>query len=183
MESQVIFSALFIVIARIVDVSLGTLRTFFIVQGRKKTAFCLAFIEVLIWVVVVSKVVQNLHEPVLMIAFAFGFALGTYIGVTLESWLAVGRQVVRIFSRESSDIAQALRELGHRVTSFEGQGQEGAVSLLFLEAKRKHVRKIVNAALQLDPKCFYIVDDIRTSSSLGFRMQAPTGWRAIRKRK
>ncbi|HEX9652767.1 MAG TPA: DUF5698 domain-containing protein, partial [bacterium] len=94
-----VLTCIVIIVARIADVSFGTMRTVFIVQGRKGIAFVLAFLEVTIWVVVVSKVIQNLSQPEYVVSFALGFSLGTYLGITMETWLAVGDQVLRIFTR------------------------------------------------------------------------------------
>ena len=63
-----------IILARIADVSLGTLRTVCIVQGRKAVSWGLGFVEILIWIFAVSKVIGNLDQPILAISYAFGFA-------------------------------------------------------------------------------------------------------------
>ncbi len=53
-------------LARVVDVSVGTLRTISIVQGRTKIAFFLAFIETTVWLIVLSAVLpQVMHTPLL----------------------------------------------------------------------------------------------------------------------
>jgi uncharacterized protein YebE (UPF0316 family) len=172
-----------IIIARIADVSFGTMRTVFIVQGRKGIAFVLAFLEVTIWVVVVSKVIQNLSQPEYVASFALGFALGTYLGITMENWLAVGDQVVRIFTRRGTQVARKLRSAGYRVTEFDGKGQGGPVSLLFIKTTRRSTSRAIEVAETIDPRCFYVIDDVRLTSGRKVRFHTPTGWRAIAKKK
>ncbi len=100
MDGTVLVTCLGIIIARILDVSLGTIRTVFVVKGRRGISWVLGFFEVLIWILVVSKVIGNLSEPLYAVSYAFGFATGNYVGITLEKWIAHGDQVVRVFTQE-----------------------------------------------------------------------------------
>jgi uncharacterized protein YebE (UPF0316 family) len=180
---SVILTCLLIVAARITDVSLGTIRTINVVQGRRTLAVVLGFFEVLIWVLVVSHVISKIHEPVYAIAYAIGFALGNYVGMTIEARLALGRQVVRIFTRMGPELAAEQRERGFRVTQFDGYGRDGPVQEIFIEIGRREAAKVVAHARELDPKCYYMVDDVRFVSSPHAQQQASTGWRAVLKRK
>ena len=183
MDWELLGTCALIIVARIVDVSLGTLRTVFIVHGRKGIAFLLGFFEVLIWVLVISSIIQNLQGPLYVISYSLGFALGTYIGVALEGFFAAGNQMIRIFTKEGATMAAELRERGFTVTQFEGTGHEGPVSMLFLEARRRKTPEVLRFVTETEPACFYIVDDVRLSSGRKVMFHAPTGWRAIFKRK
>ncbi len=180
----VILTCLLIIVARIADVSIGTIRTINVVQGRRTLAVCLGFFEVLIWVVVVSRVIQDINEqPIYPLAYALGFALGNYIGMTIESRIALGRQVVRIFTRQGAAVAGPLREAGYRVTQFDGCGRDGPVQQLFIEIVRKQAGNVIQQARALDPRCYYMVDDVRYASSADLEIGEPTGWRAVLKKK
>jgi uncharacterized protein YebE (UPF0316 family) len=143
MDSSVLLTCLGIIMARTLDVSLGTLRTVFVVQGRRSLAWFVGFGEILIWVMVVSKVIQNLSEPLYLIAFALGFATGNAVGITLEHWLAFGEQVVRVFTKERPRIVAQLRSEGFRAVSFTGNDGDGPMtccSLKFPAEKRRTSR-------------------------------------------
>ena len=71
---SVFLTCLLIVAARITDVSLGTIRTINVVQGRRTLALVLGFFEVLIWVFVVSRVINEIRQPAYALAYALGFA-------------------------------------------------------------------------------------------------------------
>ena len=78
-------------LARIVDVSVGTLRTISIIQGRSKVAFVLAFIETTVWLLVLSAVLpQVMNSPILGVFYAFGFATGNVVGIMVEKRLGNG---------------------------------------------------------------------------------------------
>ena len=179
----VLLTCLLIIAARITDVSLGTIRTINVVQGRRTLALVLGFFEVLIWLLIVSRVINEISQPAYAIAYALGFALGNFVGMTIESRLALGRQVVRIFSRQGAEMAVALREGGLRVTQFDGYGRDGPVQELFIEIGRRHAANVIAQARVLDPTCFYMVDDIRLVSSAHAQVGERTGWRAVPKNK
>ena len=169
-----------IVLGRVMDVSLGTLRMLFIVQGRRLVAATLGFFEILIWVVVVSSVVTNLDRPMYFVAYAAGFSLGTWIGMSIEAHIASGRQVVRVFTQMGAKTAEALRARGYVVTEFTGKGMSGHVDMLFLETSRRSVaREVIPLVRELDPEAYPIVDAVRAAppSATG-----PWAWLGIRRK-
>lgn len=180
---EMLIKCVLIFLARVCDVSLGTIRTVSVVNGRRHLAVALGFFEVLIWVFAVSAVVSDaLRQPVFAIAYACGFAAGNWVGVTIERHLAFGNQVVRVFTRKAAEMAVMLREAGYRVTEFGGTGRDGPVSLLLVETKRRVMPDLTKRARVIDPGCYYIVDDIRTTSA-PVGSYPPTGWRAVTKKK
>lgn len=156
LETQVFLDCLIIFAARVADVSLGTLRTAAVVQGRRSSAWIFAFIGMLIWILVVADVMKNLDKPAYMFAFAFGFATGTSVGMYLENWLAQGSRVIRIFTRFGKEMADRLRENGFITTTFQGEGRDGPTQLLFIEARRRDREKIESIAKEIDDKAYFI---------------------------
>ncbi len=164
---DVVGGGVLIALARVFDVSLSVLRQASIRASRRKSAWALGFVEALIWVFVVSAVVQNLTNPVYAVFYALGFATGTFVGVTIEGFLARGEQVVRIFTHRGDEMASVFRKRGYRVTQFEGKGLSGPVQLLFIHLLRAKANVVPDIARGCDPECFLVVDDVR-SSSAGF---------------
>ena len=130
--------------ARVTDVSLGTLRIIFIARGRRQLAPLLGFFEVLIWIVVVSQVMQNLHSPLAFIAYAAGFATGNYVGMRIEDKLAIGTLVVRVIvPQEASQLMTQLHDAGYGVTSIDARGSTGQVTLIYTVVKRKDLYDVM----------------------------------------
>nr|WP_255528426.1 DUF5698 domain-containing protein [Sphaerochaeta sp. S2] len=153
--------ALMIFLARVVDVSLGTLRHALVIRGKRALTFIIAFVESIIWVFAVSRVINDLSDPLMAIAFAFGFAAGTFMGITLESILKIGDQVVKVFTQKGSAVAQLLREQGFRVTEFQGNGRDGTIYLLFVQVPRKSVKQVMKLTRSIDSTCYLVVEDIK----------------------
>ncbi len=160
----VVIGCLLIVLARVTDITLDTIRTVAIVQGRRVFAAILGFFEALVYIVAVARVLQSFSYPAYL-AYAGGFALGTYLGITVDQLLAFGEQLVTVVSRKGVVLVSILRQEGYRVTEFKGQGADGEVDALFIEVKRRQAKKLAARARELDPNCFYIINDVRTASA------------------
>lgn len=165
MSSDLIFTTLLIFCARVADVSMGTIRTIYVIRGQRSAAWWIGFFEVLIWVVAVSRVINDLDRPVYAVAYALGFATGNFVGVTIEQRLAMGNRVVRVFSRQGDAIADAIRQAGFGATVFDGRGKDGPVELVYIEVPRREVKRVAAMVREVDPNCFYVIDDIREAST------------------
>jgi len=175
-----------IFLARVTDVSMGTMRTISIVQGRTKIAFLLGFVEVSMWLVIISTVIHRIAEkPILGVFYALGFSTGNVVGIILERRIAFGHIIMRIISTESGkEMAEKIRESGHAVTTFQGEGISGPVTMLYVVCRRKEQNDIVQIVRSVEPDAFYIVDQAGSVSKI-YRpfIPQPTGWRAILKKK
>ena len=172
--------------ARIIDVSIGTIRTINIVQGRTKIAFFLGFIESGMWLMVTSTVLYKvMQSPLLGVFYALGFSLGNVVGITIEKKLAMGHSVFRIISREKpKELADAIRKAGFAVTTFQGEGYKGDVTLLYVVVQRKELAKITKLVQEIEKDAFYIFETAGNMSKKHRRpFFEPTGWRAIFKKK
>src|SRR5512143_3533235 len=108
---------LLIFASRIADVTLGTLRIIFTSRGQRKLAPVLGFVEVFIWIVIVSQVISNIQSFTAYIGYAAGFAAGTFVGMYVEDRMAMGTLVLRVILAEGGDaLAKALRAAGFGVT-------------------------------------------------------------------
>jgi len=183
MDSAALLMSLGIMFARCADVSLGTLRTVSIIQGRRAVAWALGFFEILIWIFAISRVMQNLDQPLYAIAYAFGFGAGNYVGITIEKWFAFGEQLLSIMTKQGGQVAATLRTQGLNVAAFGIEDANGPLQLLFVESHRKDTKDLAQLARELDPECVYLINDIRTFSRPLMMTPPPTGWRSILKKK
>jgi uncharacterized protein YebE (UPF0316 family) len=173
-------------LARVTDVTMGTMRTISIVQGRTKRAFILGFFEVSMWLVVISMVVQKiLEKPILGVFYALGFSTGNVVGIMLEKRLGFGHMTLRIISaHRGREMADELRGVGYGVTIFSGEGLTGPVTLLYVVCRRKDLRYILPIVKKIDPDSFHITEQAGDVSRVCAPfVQQPTGWRAAFKKK
>jgi uncharacterized protein YebE (UPF0316 family) len=152
--------ALVILILRTIDVSLGTLKTIFIIEGRNFLAPSLGFVEATIYVIAATIVFQDLGNPIKILGFGLGFSLGTANGMYWAQRLGLGSVTVRLFkSGDSDDLVDALRVAGYRLTSIQGMGRDGPVSLVTMNVRKRHVPLALEVARPWLASCFVTVGD------------------------
>jgi len=179
-------AALLIYLLRVVDVSMGTMRTIAVVQGRIRLSVFFGFIEVLVWITAISQIFANLDRSLwLLFAYAAGFATGNATGIFLERKIALGRVMIRLVSASSGEaIREAWEREGARVVSVAGRGRAGEETVLLGECARRRVAEFVTMAARIDPAAVATIDPTLTREPL-FRQPLPhaTGWRATFARK
>ena len=185
-DPHILLTGVIIFLARICDVSIGTVRTIVTVQGRTTIAFILAIFEITIWVTVASTVINQITDkPLLVIFYAFGYATGNVVGIMVERKLAFGTTILRIITPNAGPaIAAHLRKNGQPVTVFRGEGKHGPVNELYIACRRRDLKWILPDVRCIDPKLFYVIEQARDMSKIYRPIYSPLGgWRAINNRK
>ena len=166
---------LLVYFARVIDVTLGTLRIIFISRGKKYLAPLLGFVEVFIWIAVVSQIVRGVNDLVTYLAYAAGFAAGNFVGMYIEDRLAIGTQVMRIIIPNGAEaLTQNLHDAGYGVTQVDGQGANGPVKLIYTVVKRKDIPLVLGLIHQTHPHAFLSIEDVRSAQQGIFPIQTNT---------
>lgn len=153
---------LFIFLARIVDVTIGTIRIVMVSKGQKLWAPILGFFEVLIWLIAMTKIFENLDNWVCYITYAAGFATGNLIGLTLEEKLAIGIVKIQIITRaEASILIKKLKDAGYGITHQDAQGANQNVSIIYSIIKRTDLPTVVKIINTYNPNAFYSIEDVK----------------------
>jgi uncharacterized protein YebE (UPF0316 family) len=180
------WGALFIFLARIVDVSCDTMRVLFTVRGKRGIAGLLGFTQALVWIFAVGAAIRHLDSWMHVLAYAAGYAAGTMSGITIERFVAYGVAQVRIITRvDGQRMATTLRDLGFGVTTTRGEGRAGGVDILLTIVQRSQVQDVLAVADRMDPAAVVTVDEPRAVRG-GFvdtrEWRVPLPWEKTRQR-
>jgi len=169
MDQMAWYIPLLIFLARICDVSIGTVRTILVIAGNKWLSPLLGFVEVIIWVLAIGGVIRYLDNVWALLGYGAGFAAGVYIGMMIEARLALGYRMVRVVYPDSGgDLSRQLRERGYRVTRVQGSGRDGPVEIAFMVVRRKAVHALRQAIAELAPRAFLTVERVERPSGGGW---------------
>ena len=161
----IIFLPLLIFFARILDVSIGTVRIILVSKGYKYLAPLLGFFEVLIWIIAIGKIMENLDRWYYYLFYAAGFATGNFIGIILEEKIALGYVGVRIVTKRSAKLLiEKMIETGYGITTIPAEGATGLVHVIFTTVKRKKLSDLIDMIKQFNPRAFYTIEDIKMVS-------------------
>jgi uncharacterized protein YebE (UPF0316 family) len=180
----VLLLGIVIFFARIIDVSISTIRTISIVHGRTKIAFFLGLIEVSMWLVVLTTVIDQIRQqPLLAVFYALGFSTGNVVGIHLERRIALGQIILRVITPRGGMIAERLWDAGYAVTTFDGEGRSGPVVELYAVCKRKDLDCMLDIVKSIEPDAFYTTVPAGNVSKI-YRpmMDRPGIWGTLKKK-
>jgi uncharacterized protein YebE (UPF0316 family) len=151
-----------IFLLRVANMALDTLRALMVMRGRKGITWAFGFVQTMIYVFVLTTVIQDLTNVVNLLAYAMGFATGNVAGMWLEEKIGIGFVHMRVISPlRGAALAAGLREEGFAVTEFSGRGRDGAVSVLDVSVKRKSANKVHTIVEELDEHAFITSENLQ----------------------
>lgn len=151
-----------IFLARICDVSIGTIRIVMVAKGQKMWAPILGFFEILIWLIAISRIFENLDNWTCYLGYALGYATGNFIGLKLEEKLAMGIVKIQIITRKTAvQLIEKMKSSGYGLTYHDAKGGSEDVSIIYSIIKRTELPKVVEQIKIYNPNAFYSIEDVR----------------------
>ncbi|MDY6931504.1 MAG: DUF5698 domain-containing protein [Halobacteriota archaeon] len=159
-----------IFLARVLDVSLDTIRIIFISKGFIYFAPIVGFFEIIIWLFSIEQLFQHNGSIIYYVAYAGGFAMGTFVGIYLEDRLSLGIVVIQVVTkREASDLVDILRSSGYIISSVDAESAEGEAKIIYIIIDRRDVEDVISIIKKHNPRAFYSMEDVRSVSERVFR--------------
>ena len=148
--------------ARILDVSLGTLRTIITVKGKNFLAACIGFIEICIWFTIVREALNTDETSMfVMLSYAAGYATGTYIGGVISKKVIRGTVSMQIITA-NHNLVNVIRDNGYAVSVMNIKGQEEIDKyMLYIEVNNKSYDRLMNLVKNNDSKAFIVVNETK----------------------
>lgn len=151
-----------ILVAKIIEVTLATLRMVLITKGERKVGSVIAFVEVTMWILIVNTVLENIMDyPLKIVAYALGFAIGNYLGSVVEEKIGLGVSELQVIllKEHGLEVAEGIREKGFAVTILEGEGKNHSRNILLMYIPRKQIKECVNIITSIQENAVITVTD------------------------
>ncbi len=162
---DIVFWSLIIFVARIVDVSLGTIRVNMIIRRKKTLAAVIGFFEVAIFISIIVRIIQEVDSIYGILSYAAGFAVGTIIGIMISEKLSRDLFSTNIISKEHSEgIKELLKDEGYGITCYKGSGINGEVEVINVVCSNSNLKRLNKLVYIKDPGAFmasYMLDKTR----------------------
>ena len=151
-------------VAKIVEITIQSLKTCMMVKGQRLKAAGLGFIECTIWGLVISTIIGTLGDNILLLLFyCVGYATGLFLGSTIENKIALGTSNLELIANDESSekIVEYLRSNNRGYTVFEGHGSTDKMNMIFIVLPRREVAKVLKEIRALcDNKVFVVASDV-----------------------
>jgi uncharacterized protein YebE (UPF0316 family) len=149
---------------RIIDVSLGTIRTIIVVRGKSLLAAVVGFFEVLIWFLIAREALNNASGIWVAIAYTGGFATGTFCGSLITKRIIKDTIEIQVVtSGAEPEIVSKIRQAGYAVTVLDVKASEygGSKYLLIMEVNSRLLTEVKKLIKDLDPHAFIVLHDTK----------------------
>ena len=151
-----------IFLGRICDVTLGTMRIIFVSKGEKRIAPFIGFMEVFIWIVIIAQVLSHADNLISYLAYAGGYATGTFLGLLIEERIAFGYVKYRVFTAGNGfKLVGAFNEANLGATLVHGEGSVSEIDIVEVAISRKNAKAVEKIINDFDPKAFFLIEDVR----------------------
>ncbi len=153
---EILLSAFFIFLARILDVSIGSVRIIFLSKGNSKLASILAFFEMLVWLLIARDALENSNNGLIVIAYCLGYAVGTYVGSYLSERFINGMFGIQVVT--SKILVDELKSKGYGLTNVKVTNDK---YMLFIQVDKSRVKELYKLINKYDKKAFISVNDTK----------------------
>ena len=150
--------------AKIIEITIQSLKTCMMVKGQRLKAAALGLLECSIWGLVISTIIGTLGDNLFLLAFyCIGYALGLFLGSTLEGKIALGTSSLQLIANDEKTaiITEYLKENSRGYTVIAGQGSKEKMNMIFIVLPRRDATPVLK---QIRKKCennvFVVVDDV-----------------------
>lgn len=155
----------FIFFGKVLEITLQTIRVVLITKGEKTIGSIISFFEVSLWAIVAAIALDGLTEdPLKVVIYSAGFAVGSYIGSTLEVRIGLGTQQLQIIvsKEEGEELSSFIREKGYACTSVIGKGRNTERSILYIMLPRKKIQTVIKMIQHKYPKSVIALNDVKS---------------------
>ncbi|MBQ8351175.1 MAG: DUF2179 domain-containing protein [Clostridia bacterium] len=150
--------------AKIVEITIQSLKTCMMVKGQRLKAAGLGLLECTIWGLVISTIIGTLGDNLLLLLFyCIGYATGLFLGSTIENKIALGTSSLELIANEESTkkITAYLKEQSRGYTVFEGHGSTDRMNMIFIVLPRKETPRTLKEIRKLcDNKVFVVASEV-----------------------
>lgn len=152
--------------ARIMDVTLGTIRTVLVVRGRRFTPAFIAFFEVLIWFLIAREALTADVKSILIpICYAGGYATGTYIGGFISNNFVEGLIGVQVTTKSDGvkKMIEEIRKSGFGVSAIDLKNPQDNEdkTMLMIQLNKSKLKTLTHIVRSNDPEAFLVINDTK----------------------
>ncbi len=158
-----LFLCLKIFFARIIDVTLATLRTVYSVKGKTILAGLIGFIEATIWFIVVKEALNtDIQSPFIVISYAGGFATGSILGTFVSKKFVNSLIKVEVITTKATPAnVEKIRLEGFGVSVLDILDNNDDVDkkMLIVTLNSKHLDELKRILRHIDRNAFVVVNE------------------------
>ena len=152
------FTCIKIFFARILDVSLNTIRTTFVLRGKTSIVAIIAFLEITIWFLVARTALNTELNLFIELSYSGGYTMGTIIGtVFTNKFIRTNIEILVI-----SDKIRSIKKIKDNNFGATIINKDNNRVIFIINTTKKRLDELTSLISELDNKAFITVKETRT---------------------
>ena len=133
------------------------------VKGKDLVASLIGLIEITVWFLIVKEALNTNNNSIwIVIAYALGFSVGTYIGGKIsKKFIKSNLEVQVILSSKDNNIVDKIRKEGYGVTTIVVSGSKNEKYMLYIQIKNQSLEHLKEIIKKLDKQAFMVVNETK----------------------
>ncbi len=153
-----LFICLKIFFARILDVSLNTIRTTFVLRGKTFIVAIIAFLEITIWFLVARTALNTELNIFIVLSYSGGYTTGTIIGTIItDKFIKTNLEIIVISTKIKTTKKIKDSDFGVSILN-----KDANKTMLLIETNKKRLSELTNLLNKLDNTAFITIKETRT---------------------
>ena len=146
--------------ARILDVSISTVRTVYVLKGKTLIVAILAFLEITIWFLVAREALNVKNMSIwIILSYSGGYTTGTILGTNITKKFVKGNLRLEVISSKISvDDLQTIKDDGFGVSSI---NMNESKIMLIIQINKKRLEECKSLIYSLDKDAFITVNETK----------------------
>ena len=144
--------------ARILDVSLNTIRTTFVIKGRTFIVALIAFVEITIWLLVARTAINVELNLWIVISYSGGYTMGTILGTTfINKFVKTNMELIVISTKIKNTKKIKDKNFGVSILN-----KDKNKTILLIETNKKRLDELTTLLKKLDNEAFITIKETKT---------------------
>ena len=144
--------------ARILDVSLNTIRTTFVIKGKTFIVALIAFIEITIWLLVARTAINVELNLWIVISYSGGYTMGTILGTTfINKFVKTNMELIVISTKIKNTKKIKDKNFGVSILN-----KDKNKTILLIETSKKRLDEVTTLLKKLDNEAFITIKETKT---------------------
>ena len=144
--------------ARILDVSLNTIRTTFVIKGKTFIVALIAFIEITIWLLVARTAINVKLNLWIVLSYSGGYTMGTILGTTfINKFVKTNMELIVISTKIKNTKKIKNKNFGVSILN-----KDKNKTILLIETNKKRLDELTTLLKKLDNEAFITIKETKT---------------------
>lgn len=144
--------------ARILDVSLNTIRTTFVIKGKTFIVALIAFVEITIWLLVARTAINVELNLWIVLSYSGGYTMGTILGTTfINKFVKTNMELIVISTKIKNTKKIKDKNFGVSILN-----KDKNKTILLIETNKKRLDELTSLLKKLDNEAFITIKETKT---------------------